>query len=340
MLDYSIKKISEIDENDLYNFYKITFKDRYKILTTYYKWWYRIENTSCEPILITLKDKIVGQLATLPTKINFKQELFSGSWFVDFAVLPEFQGKGVGSILVNEASKLSDIQLAFCNEAALKVYRKLRWNINNETRRIIRPINPIKWLPVVKSMKTRFFSNFYNSSLSKVLQTKDSIKPLDLEINFKQLSENFLKRKIQNSNTLFELSRNKEWFDWRFYEFPFKKNLKFFEYKGNYVIVHEIITGNIKRLHLIFHFYLDLSLEEELYRLITKWAIENDYDLVWSCSANYSLINNLKDVMPSMFFKKIIIASHSSNQNIFKNLDSGFKNIQPSDSDMDLVFLK
>ena len=38
MLDYSVKKISEISENDLYNFYKIAFKDRYKILNKNYKY--------------------------------------------------------------------------------------------------------------------------------------------------------------------------------------------------------------------------------------------------------------------------------------------------------------
>ena len=38
MLEYSVKKISEISENDLYNFYKIAFKDRYKILNKNYKY--------------------------------------------------------------------------------------------------------------------------------------------------------------------------------------------------------------------------------------------------------------------------------------------------------------
>ena len=79
---------------------------------------------------------------------------------------------------MQEATKLSEIQLAFCNKAALKVYSKLGWNINKETRRIVRPINPAKWLPIVKNMKTKFFSNFYNNFLNNRLQIKDNIKQI------------------------------------------------------------------------------------------------------------------------------------------------------------------
>ena len=77
-----------------------------------------------------------------------------------------------------------------------------------------------------------------------------------------------------------------------------------------------------------------------MYCIIAKWAIENDYDLIWSCSANQKLINNLVSVMPNQFLKKITIASYSSNQKIFKNLDKSFENIQASDSDLDILYLK
>ena len=56
MLEYSVKKISEISENDLYNFYKTAFKDRYKILIKNYKWWYRLDDNKYPPIFITLKN--------------------------------------------------------------------------------------------------------------------------------------------------------------------------------------------------------------------------------------------------------------------------------------------
>jgi len=339
MLEYSVKKISEISENDLYNFYKTAFKDRYKILIKNYKWWYRLDDNKCPPIFITLKNKIIGHLATVPIKIKLQETVFSGSFFVDYIVLPEFQGKGVGSILVQEGTKYSEIQIAFCNEAALKIYKKFGWKITCNTKRMIRPINPIKWIPIIKNLKTKLFKNLYNNSLKKKLQIKGDIKPLNLDKNFRELSDNFLKSKIKNSNIL-ELYRDPAWFEWRFYDFPFKRNLKFFEYKGNYAIVHEINLKNVKRLHVIFYFYIDFYLEEEVYCIIAKWAIENDYDLIWTCSANQKLINNLDDVMPNQFLKKITIASYSSNQKIFKNLDKSFENIQASDSDLDILYLR
>ena len=44
--------------------------------------------------------------------------------------------------------------------------------------------------------------------------------------------------------------------------------------------------------------------------------------------------------MPNQFLKKITIASYSSNQKIFKNLDKSFENIQASDSDLDILYLR
>ena len=58
-------------------------------------------------------------------------QIITGVWYVDYAVLPEFQGKGGGSLLVNEGTKNSEVQIAFCNEDALKVYKKFNWkNLN------------------------------------------------------------------------------------------------------------------------------------------------------------------------------------------------------------------
>ena len=84
-------------------------------------------------------------------------------------------------------------------------------------------------------------------------------------------------------------------------------------------------------------YYLDKSYEAKLYYLIAKWAIENEVDLLWSCSNNQNLINNVKKILPKYFIKPITFASFSSNKDIYEKLDLGFKNIQGIDSDSDII---
>lgn len=339
MLNYVVKKISQVEKNDLYSFYKIVFKDRYKILFENLKWWYRLKNSNCEPIVLTLENKIIGQLGTIPTKIKIENKIKTAVWYVDYAVLKEFQGKGAGSKLVKEGTQLSEIQIAFCNEAALRVYKKLGWQINYFTKRLGRPINPIRWIPLIRKSNLKILRKIYNFSLRKKLKDESNINPIEFIKNSKEILENFLKRKNSLGKSI-EFFRDAEWFNWRFTEFPFKKDLKLFELNGNYVIAHFLSLKNIKRLHVLFHFYLDHSEEKKIYYSIAKWAIENDFDLIWSCSANQNLINDLIPIFPKKFIKPITIASFSSDKLINEKLNKNFNNIQAADSDMDTFFLK
>ena len=45
--NYKIKKISEIDTNQLSEFYKKTYYQRHKSLTSNWRWWYRVGYSDC-----------------------------------------------------------------------------------------------------------------------------------------------------------------------------------------------------------------------------------------------------------------------------------------------------
>ena len=338
MLNYTIKKITQVDRRDLEDFYKLVFKNRYKSLIQNLEWWYRLNDTKCEPIVLILNNKIIGHLGLLPTKIKFNGKIKNASWYIDFAVLPEFQGKGAGSTLVKAGTNLSDIQLAFCNQAALKVYQKLNWKINYLTQRLVRPINPIKWVPILKKTNLKILKKIYNFSLIKKTKELSFVEPINFNENMKAIEKNFSNRKNDVSNNLIFV-RDSSWFEWRFSKFPYRENLRVFQSKDNYLITHFQNSKGIKRVHVLFHFYLNESYEVEMYYLATKWAIENNFDLIWSCSANKNLTNKLRSIFPKIFHKPIIIASNSGEDTIYKKLELGVENIQAADSDMDTFFL-
>ena len=76
MRNYITKNISEVNINDLLNFYKVAFKSRL-IFFNNFKWFYRMEDSNYEPIVIFEKGKIVGHAGLIPEFIKFKKKIIN-----------------------------------------------------------------------------------------------------------------------------------------------------------------------------------------------------------------------------------------------------------------------
>ena len=67
-------------------------------------------------------------------------------------------------------------------------------------------------------------------------------------------------KKKQKQNTVCpEIFRDEDWLNWRLMECPFNKNIYFFEYRENFAIAHIVTAKNIRRLHILYTFYLNSS---------------------------------------------------------------------------------
>ena len=89
----------------------------------------------------------------LPVKIRLNESIISANWYIDLIIHPSFQGKGLGSILVKEGQNFSKIQIAFANEAALKVYQKLNWTIKIHQRGWQDQLTQLNGFPLLKTFK-------------------------------------------------------------------------------------------------------------------------------------------------------------------------------------------
>ena len=334
MINYQIKKITQIKTDELSSFYEKVFNNRSKFLIKNWRWLYRLSYNEIEPIILINNNNIVGQLGLIPVNLRAGSEILSATWFVDFIITPEFQGKGAGSFLVKEAMKMSPIQMAFSNQNALPVYKKFQWSLISSMKRLGRPINPIKWIPYIKNSNLKIFKDIYNFNLKKNFKSMSEIKPYSFNNNSKIIIDSFIKKKKINYNNL-EIERDENWLNWRLFKCPYRDNIKFFEYKNNYAITHIFQDHNKLRLNIIYHYLVEEDFRLELYNLITKWSIENNVDLIWGCSNDNDLISSLKNIFPSSLLKPLTFVSYSSDKNLYNKINSGFKNIQGIDSDID-----
>ena len=327
---YKINKISEVDINKLSYFYKKIYFERHKSLTNNWRWWYRVGLTEGEPIILSLDDKIIGQAAYLPTELNVLGKKIPAIWFQDYAVLPDFKGKGLGKLLSKEWMKICPNQMAICSPDSLRVLKKLGWKDNFDTKRLAKPINFTKFVPVIKNLKLNFLDQGLRYFLKKKYNRNKSLKLYKIENNFKTINESFKFKKSKKKDVKFaEIVRDENWLNWRLMECPYKKDIFFFEYKNNFSIVHVYSAKNIKRLNILYSYHTDELHENEITTMIANWAINNNIDLMWAINRGKELDN----IFPKIFNKSIRFASYSTDKKIFEILQNGLLDFQGIDSD-------
>ena len=328
---YKINKISEIATGQLSEFYKKTYYKRYKSLTSNWRWWYRVGYNELEPLILSADNKVIGQAAYLPINLNILGNIVPAIWFVDYVVLPEFKGKGLGKILSKEWMKICPNQMAICSDDSLRVLKKLGWKDNYTTKRLARPISTLKFLPILKNLKLNFVNRTLRYFVKKKYSRNISINPYKISDNFKIIDDSFKLRKIVKNNEFAEIIRDEKWLHWRLIECPYKKDIYFFEYKNNFTIVHIFLIENIKKLNILYTYSTDKLHENELFVLIINWAINNDVDLVWAVNGNKAFEN----IFPKLLSKSINFASWSVDKKISKVLQNGLLDPQGIDSDID-----
>ena len=331
MLRYKINKISQVSSEKLSVFYKEVYKKRHKSLTNNWRWWYRIGHSPFEPLILSIDEQVIGQAGLLPADLKIEENIVPAIWFVDFAILKKFQGKGFGKILVKEWMKICPNQITFCNNNSLKVFEKFGWKNNLSTKRLAKPINALSFLPIVKKFKFNFANKTLRYFLKKKYNHYALIDPYKINDNFKVINDSFKIKKHEKKNGFAEIIRDEKWLNWRLMECPYNKDIFFFEYKNNFAIVHIFLTENVKKLNILFTYSIDNPQENELLSMIINWSINNNFDLVWAVNKDLEIEN----IFPKLFRKSINFASWSSDQKIFTIIKKGLYNPQGIDSDLD-----
>ena len=328
---YKKNKISEVDKIELSEFYKKTFYQRYKSLTDNWRWWYRVGYNQQEPIILSVDNKIIGQASYLPTKLNVLGNEIPAIWFVDYAILPEYMGKGLGKFLCEEWMKICPNQMAICSPYSLRVLKKFGWKENLTTQRLAKPINIFKFLPVVKNLKLNFLDSTLRYFVKKKFNDEASIKPFEIVKNFQVLNESFKLKKSEKNNGLAQIVRDEKWLYWRLMECPYRKDIFFFELNNSFAIVHIFLVKNIKRLNILYTYSTEYLQENKLIIKIINWSLNNNIDLVWSINKK----KDLENIFPKILNKPVQYACWSSDNKTFEILKKGLSDFHGIDSDND-----
>ena len=148
-----IKKISEIDREKLIRFYQKSFKYEKSIIDNY-DWRYRTHFNEFEPLALMVNNEICGHAGLVPIKIRIHNKQENAIWFTDFYVNQEHRSKGYGKLLTEEWMKICPIQMTFCNNKSLKIFKKLNWYHNHNFIQKKKIFNYLNIMPIFKNSKS------------------------------------------------------------------------------------------------------------------------------------------------------------------------------------------
>ncbi len=335
--EIEFKNFSEIDQNDLFEFYKISFPQKNKLIFKNWKWIYRVSLNNIEPFVAIHKKKIVGHAGMISTKISFMEKSFDGLWFVDFYILPEYRNKGLGKIMTKKWMNLAKIHLTICNDHSLSVFNNLGWSTNNNYFKSCNIINPLKWIPVINLLDVKLLDNLNFFKFFKKKNLGREIKFYKLKGNEKLADDLF---KIKNGKSINSLSpailRDQNWVNWRLLESPFIDYYYYYLIDNSFIIV-SIFNDSKKRkkLNILYSYYENNKHKELLLNNLTNWSINNNIDIMWielnNLDKNYDIIKNYTKNF------KINFAFNSNDEILTKKNLAQISNLEAIDSDVDIL---
>ena len=240
--------------------------------------------------------------------------------------MPEFRGKGYGEILTKEWMKLCPFQITFCNNASLRIFKKLGWKENLDFERIVIPINHFKFIPIIKRFNLNNISKNFKNLFTKKINKQSNFR--EFSLLEKKISHLISLDNKKNINKSVYVVRDENWFEWRLIKCPYKENIHLFEYENDILVAHSIKKDNLKRLNVV---YCTSNSNSEIFKLLKLWCFDNDVDYIWYIQ-NKKILDKKLDIFSSK--KKINFAFFLNNNSLNQTLQNGI-DFQAIDSDND-----
>jgi ribosomal protein S18 acetylase RimI-like enzyme len=110
------------------------------------RWWW---SASPPPLLVAenpVSNAIVGMCAFMPFTLRAHGQDLPSAWFVDFYVLPEYQGQGLGRRLTERVQNAFSVTASLSQTAmAYRVFARMGWSARALVRLHMHPL-PMRWL--------------------------------------------------------------------------------------------------------------------------------------------------------------------------------------------------
>jgi len=338
-LNTCIVSAFDVDSKLLFDFYDIVYPDRKDTLLRIWKWLYRTDSYKYKtPFVILDNGRVIAHASLIPFTIKLGNKYYTAVWFVDIAVLPEFQRLGLGAKLAEKRMEFSDIYVTLCNKRSFGVHRKMGWIQSHNSYLHFFPILPFNH-PGFKRRMPFFLCRVLNQLSSPIYEHLYNKYSTSLDkIEFKKVDKNMLDRfkcLLSYENCSVYTVRDSDYFLWRILNSPDKKLYRIINTKG--------VSTIIKLCDNYYSKYIDVLLVSDLSDFFTLrtiisnlavWGKERDYNFIRFYTSGKDLSSFLKKSLKP-FVKYPIFAYYSKDELLLEKLKRSKWNWGLIDSDFE-----
>jgi GNAT superfamily N-acetyltransferase len=330
-----IRKASTIEGSVMSRFYGDAFPERAGLLAGHWRWLYRVGRfPGIEPLVLVDGGRVVGHAGVIPLTISRLGREATAMWFVDFNLLPDYQGKGHGKALTEAWMAMCPDRVTFCNERSIQVFRKFGWKERSDASVLTQPLElsaPLGRFGAIGSAAGRLLNPLWlawlraSTSGAPVLE----VKPLPLDAGV-------LSGKLDDPAAPGpRIVRDAEWFQWRLLENPRRDEHVLAEAGGVNAVFRLFTSRGRRRAHLLHIGPGDAASRAGMVNAFARWALDQGADDAWAATSDPALL-----AACAPFFARrhpLRFAWHSADAAVSAAL-AGPLPTQGIDSDHDLMF--
>ncbi len=276
-----IRKASSVDGGELRRFYAGAFPDRADFLSAHWRWLYRIgEFPGIEPLVLVEGGRVVGHAGAIPFTLAHAGQAETAIWFVDFSIVPELQGKGLGKALTEAWMALCPRRVTFCNDLSMRVFLKLGWTERSDAKVLSQPFE------LAAPMARRFgplgaaAGTLINAPARAVLGVLAGGAP---GITLRPLPDDAaaLSVLLDDRAAPTRVVRDAAWVKWRLLDNPRRSELILAEAGGVAAVFRLFESLGRKRAHLLLVGPGPSPARAAMSEAFARWALDQDADDAW-----------------------------------------------------------
>lgn len=284
-----IRTASSVQEGALRRFYVDAFPERAAFLAEHWEWLYRVGRfPGIEPLVLVEGERVVGHAGAIPVKLSRAGQTATAIWFVDFSILPEFQGKGHGKTLTEAWMALCPRRVTFCNDLSMRVFLKLGW-----TERADASVRSLP-LDLTGPLRRRYGALAAAAGPALTLGARALVKTLTLGAPRAKtaplpVDAGGLAERLDDASAPTRVIRDAEWCKWRLLENPRRGEHVLAEAGGVSAVFRLFTSLGRRRAHLLLVGPGSAPARAAMVKSFARWALDQDADDVWMAGNDEAL---------------------------------------------------
>ncbi len=342
--DARILPATEISVTALEEFYDQMYPGRAEFLKSNWRWLYRVGEYKSipSPLVAMTADRIVGHGGLIPVTLRRGDEERTAIWMLDFGILPEYQRKAVGGLLVHTGMSLCPLQVAFLNERSWSMVAKLGWETSFQTtafRLLLRPDQHPRLQQASTSVRT--IQTLAGLAARTVWRARTfpcrepSVSPIT--------ASSLAVFSARNPGSVLHVPRSDQFLRWRISTNPFFDEHIVFNFQSGrnvgYSAVARLVNDRgYRRLHLLA-LGGDSSNRDALsdfFACIVRWAIKEDVHHILFITSDAAVAGTARWWFP--FSKRLRFAYHANDFSGAEFLRGTDQLWEAIDCDFDLTY--